>query len=231
MPVITPRVAARAIAAGRRATLAVPLALHVSARIAERDAAEFVYDPTQLANALRDLIDAIDPDGVPVCDSDVLLADCACAAELVTSTQLRASVEATRRLRASYGDRIALVAALPGPAAIASQTGTAYDAAADALLALGKELLGAGADVLVVHDGAHDETRAPGAPLTTLANVARFRQAAALSHATQRYGLPATVPLDLRAPAHVPGVAVTPAVLPRDTDIALLSDWVAVVRG
>jgi hypothetical protein len=59
-----------------------------------------------------------------------------------------------------------------------------------------------------------------------LANVARFHQAA-LSHPTPRYGLP----LGLHAPARVPGVAVTPVPLPRDTDIALLRDWVAVVRG
>ena len=93
--------------------------------------------------------------------------------------------------------------------------------------ALGKEFLAAGADVLVVQD----EDELPGAALTTLANVARFHQAAALSHGTERYGLTATVPVDLHAPAHVAGVAVTPGSLARDTDLSVLRDWVTAVRG
>jgi hypothetical protein len=221
----TPRAMAREIAAGRAAgTLAVPLALHVAARIAERDASEFVYDATQLANALRDLIDAIGPDGVPVCDPGVLLAGCRTAGDVVASGQLKAAVEATRRLRASFGDRIALAAVLPGPAALAV---LAEAAVADIVLALGKEFLAAGADVLLVQD----EVEAPGMSLATLANVARFHQAAALSHAVPRYGLPPTVPVDLHAPVSVRGVAVTPGSLPRDTDISVLCDWVASVRG
>lgn|SRR5271165_117004 len=219
------RALVRGVAAGQvPGAVAVPLALHVSARIAERDAEEFVYDPTELANALRDLIDAIDPDGVPVCDPGVLLADCRTAAGIITSQQLAAAVEATRRLRASSGDAIALVAVLPGPAAIARVTGAAD---ADAVLALGKEFLAAGADVLVIQD----EDELPGAALTTLANVARFHQAAALSHGTERYGLTATVPVGLHAPAHVVGVAVTPGSLARDTDLSVLRDWVTAARG
>jgi hypothetical protein len=221
------RALVRGVAAGQvPGTVAVPLALHVSARIAERDAEEFVYDPTQLANALRDLADAVDPDGVPVCDAGVLLADCQTVADIVASEQLTAAVEATRRLRTSFGDAIALVAVLPGPAAIARVAG-AGTASADAVLALGKEFLAAGADVLIVQD----EDELPGAALTTLANVARFHQAAALSHGTERYGLTATAPVDLHAPAHVAGVAVTPGSLARDTDLSVLRDWVTAVRG
>jgi len=241
--VTSPRAVARAIAAGLAAgrpagTLAVPLALHVSARIAERDAEDFAYDPTQLANALRDLIHAIDPDGVPVCDPDLLLAGCLTAGEIAASQQLTAAVEAARRLRASFGDRIALVAVLPGPATIAARTGAALvdgtqPGAADCLLTLGKEFLAAGADVIVVHDetGPPDRPGATRTALTTLANVARFHQAAALSHAVPRYGLPATVPVGLGEPAHVPGVVLTPGSLPRDTDISALRDWVTAVRG
>lgn len=224
----TRRAAARAVATGQTAgTVAVPLALHVSARIAERDAEEFVYDPTQLANALRDLIEAIDPDGVPVCDPAVLLAGCQSAGDVLISGQLTAAVEATRRLRASFGDDIALVAVLPGPAVIARCTTATQVAAADIVLALGREFLAAGTDMIVVDD----ETEAPGMPLTTLANVARFHQATALSHAVERYGLPATVPLELHAPVHARGVVLTSGPLARDTDIAVLRDWVAVVRG
>ena len=59
----------------------------------------------------------------------------------------------------------------------------------------------------------------------------RFHQAAALSHVVARYGLPATVQFDLHAPAHVPGIALTPGPLARDTDILVLRDWVTAVRG
>lgn len=224
-PLSSPRAAARAIAAGQATgTVALPLALHVAARIAERDPEDFLYDPTQLANALRDLIEAIDPDAVPVSDPHALLVGCRAAADLATSEHLKASVEAARRLRASFGDQIALAAILPGPAALAEVTGTAPG---DVPLALGKEFLAAGADVLIVQDA----TETPGVTLTTLANVARFHQALAMSHAVPRYGLPATVPVELSTPVGARGVVVTPATLPRDTDIALLSDWVAAVRG
>ena len=224
--VLAPRTIARRIAAGQGGgTLAVPLALHVSARIAERDPEEFVHNPTQLANALRDLIDAIHPDGVPVTDPGVLLSGCRTAADVVASSQLRAAVEATRRLRATFGDAIALVAVLPGPAAIASRVDAT--GAADAILAMAKELLAAGTDVLVVHD----EADAPETSLKTLANVARFHQAAALSHAVARYGLPATTAVDLNAPVRAHGVAVTRWSLARDTDLSVLRDWVVAVRG
>lgn len=226
----TPRAVARSLAAGQPGgTLAIPLALHVSARIAERDAEDFVYDATQLANALRDLIEAVGPDGVAVTDPAVLLAGCGTAESLLASDQLKVALEATRRLRASYGDAIALAAALPGPAAVAELAGppgTAV-AAADLVVALGREFLAAGVDVLIVED--HEEL--PGASLATLANIARFHQVLALSHPVQRYGLPAPAPLGLHSPACAAGVAVTAESLPRDTDIAVLRDWLAGVRG
>ncbi len=140
----TPRSAARALAAGQPgATLAIPRALHVSARIAERDAEDFVCDATQLANALRDLIEAVGPDGVPVTDAGVLLAGYAGTGSLLASEQLSAALEATGRLRASYGDAIVLAAVLPGPAVVATAAGAAGadGAAADAVLALGREFL------------------------------------------------------------------------------------------
>jgi hypothetical protein len=231
--VSTPRAVARALAAGQPGgTLAVPLALHVSARIAERDAEDFVYDATQLANALRDLIEAVGPDGVPVTDPAVLLAGCASAESILASDQLKVALEATRRLRAAYGDAVVLAAVLPGPATIAGLAGPAETAgagamAADVVVGLGREFLAAGADVLIVAD--HEEL--PGASLATLANVARFHQALALSHTAARYGLSPAASQDLRSPGHVPGVAVTPESLARDTDIVVLRDWVDAVRG
>ena len=229
----TPRAVARSLAAGQPGgTLAVPLALHVSARIAERDAEDFVYDATQLANALRDLVEAVGPDGVPVTDPAVLLAGCTSAESILASGQLKVALEATRRLRAAYGDAIALAAVLPGPATIAGLAGSAETArvsavAADVVIGLGREFLAAGVDVIIVQD--HEEL--PATSLATLANVARFHRALALSHTIARYGLPPTAPQDLHSPGHVPGVAVTPESLTRDTDIAVLRDWVAAVRA
>jgi len=83
------------------------------------------------------------------------------------------------------------------------------------------------ADVVIVAD--HEEL--PGTSLATLANVARFHQALALSHTAVRYGLPSAAAQDLHSPGHVAGVAVTPGSLARDTDIAVLRDWVDGVRG
>ena len=224
----TPRAVARGIAAGQAAgTLAVPLALHVSARIAERDADEFVYDATQLANALRDLVEAVDPDGVLVSDPAVLLTGCRDAEDVVGSEQLGVAVEATRRLRASFRDEVTLVAVLPGPSVLSALAGAggALDVA-DVVLALGKEFLGAGADVLLVQD----EVEAPGVSLGTLANVAHFHQAVALAHGAPRFGLAGTAVVGLDTPVGVRGVVVTPGALARDTDISVLCDWVAGVH-
>jgi len=95
------------------------------------------------------------------------------------------------------------------------------------LVGLGQEFLAAGADVIVVHD----EQEMPGVSLTTLSNVARFHQAVAVSHGAERYGLAATTVVDFDAPRAATGVVLTCAGLPRETDIALLGDWITAVRG
>jgi hypothetical protein len=222
----TPRAVSRGLASGHVGTLAVPLALHVSARIAERDPEDFLYDPTELANALRDLIEAVGPDGVPVSDPEVLLAGCRSASDVLASQQLGVALEAVRRLRAFYADAIALVAMLPGPAALAESLGADRAAVNLTLVGLGQEFLGAGADVIVVHD----EQEMPGVSLTTLSNVARFHQAIALSHGAERYGLATTTVEDFDSPRAATGVVLTRAWLPRDTDITRLSDWITAVR-
>ena len=223
----TPGAVARGLASGLAGTLAVPLALHVSARIAERDAEDFLYDPTQLANALRDLIEAVGPDGVPVSHPSVLMMGCRSASDVLGSQQLGVALEASRRLRTSYADAIALVAVLPGPSALSARLGAEAAAVNLTLVGLGQEFLAAGADVIVVDDDAE----MPGVSLTTLSNVARFHQAIALSHGASRYGLAAATAVDFESPRPATGVVVTRAWLPRDTDIARLSDWITAVRG
>lgn len=210
-----PRQRVQALAQGRPDAhgIAVPLAMQVAARIQERDWEAFTCDPTQLANGLRDLVDACAPDGIPVTMPDVLLE----AADPVGGLEPRTALEATRRLRSSMGDRVALVACLPGPAALPND--------GDDLLELGKAFLGAGANAIVVLEH-HGDTSA----LSTLANIARFHQAVALG-CCDRQGLPVVERVPLAEPRPATGLVLTTDTLPRDTDVSVLGDWVEAVRS
>lgn len=190
------------------------MALRLASRIQERDWDEFTCDPTQLANGLRDLVDACAPDGLVITSPEIMLEG---GPDLLASKQGRAAIEATRRLRASMGDRVALVAYLPGPNDVTD--------GADGLLAAAKEFLAAGLDVIVVGDSEGVEV-----PLGTLDNVARFHRALALS-ASDGYGLPVVERVPLSAPRPGVGVVLTDEQLPRETDIGDLEDWVSAVRG
>jgi len=206
------RVRALAQRQGDGRGIAVPLAHRLAARIQERDWEDFTCDPTQLANGLRDLADAVGPDGLAVCLPDVLLEG---GADVLASEQGAAAVEATRRLRASMGDRVALVACLPGPADV---TGSAHG-----VLAAAKEFLAAGADGIVV-------LGAPSGSLSTLANVARFHQAVALGDDAS-HGLPVVERRPLAQPSPAVGLVLTDVHLARGTDVSELEDWVTAVRG
>jgi hypothetical protein len=195
-------------------TVAVPLALPLAARIQERDWEAFTTDATQLANGLRDLVDACAPDGVPIITPEVLTSH---GPPDPTSAEVAAALEATRRLRATMGDRLALVAVLPGPGAFAG---------ADVFLELGKAFLGAGADALVLL-----EHHAEPAALSTLANVARFHQAVAFGCCAEQGGLPTVERVGLAEPRRGAGLVLTDEVLPRNTDVTVLQDWVVTVRG
>lgn len=210
-----PRQRVQALAQGRQdgRGIAVPLAMQVAARIQERDWEAFTCDPTQLANGLRDLVDACAPDGIPLTMPEVLLE----AADPVGGVEAQTALEATRRLRASMGDRVALVACLPGPAALPN-------GGVD-VLELGKAFLGAGADAIVVLEH-HGDTSA----LSTLANVARFHQAAALGCCAS-HGLPVVERVPLAEPRPATGMVLTADTLTRDTDVSVLEDWVEAVRG
>ena len=206
------RVRALAQRRGDGRGIAVPLAHRLAARIQERDWEDFTCDPTQLANGLRDLADAVAPDGLAVCLPDVLLEG---GADLLAAGQGMAAVEATRRLRASMGDRVALVACLPGPAAV--------EGGPDGVLAAAKEFLAAGADAIVVLGPA-------AGSLSTLANVARFHQAVAVGD-DPAHGLPLVERRTLDEPSPAVGLVVTDVHLARETDVGELEDWVLAVRG
>ena len=209
------------------AVIAVPLALQVAGRIQERDSEGFVRDPTQLANAIRDLVEAVEPDGVPVTSPDVLFSGCTGMGSMVTSEHLSAASEATRRLRSSLGDSIVLVAHLPGPLNLVSHFHTSELEAVEAVTAMGKSLVSAGVDAILISEDAE----ASGISLSTLANIARFHQALVLGLNKQCYGLPAPTVVPFVNPTIGRGLTVTDGQLPRSTDIGELRDWVFATQG
>lgn len=219
------RTVVRTILDGGGGTVAVPLALAPAARIAERDWAAFLTDPTQLANGLRDLIDAVNPDAVPLTSDDELLTEATSGAGS-QGPHLQAAQEAARRLRQSLGDRVALVGVLPGPARVAAATRHDVPAATEVVQALGERLLAAGADVLLIRDEGESD-----AALSTLANIARFHRALALAVGQPASGLPEVTRRPLQSPAPAAGVVVTDQQLPRDIDFTLLEDWLDGVHG
>jgi hypothetical protein len=151
---------------------------------------------------------------VPVITPHVLLEG---GADVIGSEQARAALEATRRLRSSMGERVALVACLPGP--------TALVGGGDTLLEATKAFLAAGVDAVVVLEG-HDEP----SDLGTLANVARFHRAVALG-CCAAHGLPTVERVPLAAPRVGVGLILTDEDLPREIDVTDLEDWVDAVRG
>lgn len=222
---MTGREAIRALGqGGGGVAVATPFALPSAARIQERDWEDFLEDPTQLANGLRDLHQAIAPGGLVVSDVDTLVEQA--DGGIVAGAHARAVVEAVGRLRASLGESVALVAAVPGAAQLVD-AGVADGVAA--VQELGKELFGAGVDVvLVVDEGA------PDAGLSTLANIARFHQgivAATGDPAAVTAPLVPVSEIPLDEPAEGEGLVVTPGTVPRDTDITVLEDWVEEVAG
>ena len=219
------RAVVRTILEGGEGTVAVPLALAPAARIAERDWEGFLTDPTQLANGLRDLIDAVNPDAVPLTSDDRLLTETTAVAGS-PGPHLQAAQEAARRLRQTLGDRVALVGVLPGPARVAAATHHDLPAAAELVQTMGESLLAAGADVLLIRDEGESD-----AVLSTLANIARFHRALALAVGQPTHGLPEVTRVPLQAPSPATGVVVTDQQLPRALDFTLLEDWLDGVHG
>ncbi len=218
------RALVRTLRGGGEGTLAVPLALAPAARIQERDWEDFLEDPTQLANGIRDLVDAAAPAGVPVSHDHVLLEQALATGSLVSGPHATAAVESARRLRQSFGDRLALLAVMPGPACLSERTGIDGARAGEWLLELGKLFLTAGVDVLLVRDdGVHEVA------LGTLANVARFHQALAVSAGQASGGLPVAATVPLAHPFHASGVVVTDEHIARDVDFTVIEDWIEVV--
>jgi hypothetical protein len=202
----TARAKAQAIASrrGGQHTLAVPLAPRLAARIAERPWDVFLTDPTQLANGLGDLLDAVRPDGIAVTTPGMAAVD----------GHRAAAVEATARLRTVAGDSAVLVAVL--------------DATDPEVLDVVKEFLAAGIDGIVL-DGTAGGV--PADTARTLGNVTRFHRAMAHGIGAGASGLPGAEVVALDAPVAKTGLVLTDGECPQDTDIPAVADWVAAVRG
>jgi len=219
------RVRALATGGGDDGGIAVPLALGPAARIQERDWEDFTQNPTQLANGLRDLYQAVGPDGLAVTSSALLLEQA--VGGLASAPHATAAVEAVRRLRTSLGDQVALVACLPGPASLTSVIGLAADAALAEVMTIGKDFLAAGADVLLLFDG--DADASPG--LATLGNIARFHQAVVAMAGPARSPFVGAHQSSLFQPKSTDGLVITDTELDRGIDITNLEEWVTAVRA
>lgn len=226
-----PRARAQALAAGRggQHTLAVPLALRLAARIQERPLDDFFEDPTQLANGLRDFLDAVRPDGLVVTDGEALRDEVANmpVERLRDGMRIGTALEAAGRLRETVGDSAVLVAVLPGPATIAESRDKGE--AGEVVQTLAQEFVGVGVDIILFTESEGTNLADFEAPLRTSANVARFhRGLTCLRGATLPFLTSPTV-LPVTEPRPASGLVITDTDLPPDTDVTLVQDWVALV--
>lgn len=201
---------------------------------------EFLTDPTQRANALLELFEAVEADGI-VCAlaDDAERRSLAAAgydlARMVAQERVAASLEAARRLRATVGDRAVLVAGLTGPATLAGQSGAAKPEdlakAGQAIAGLARKFCEAGAGIILVFEQAAPlDLQAWRACLQTLSNIVRFFQG--LSFIVGCDGplpRPALVPLGSVQP-RPSGVVITPGEVPPTTSIEELRLWVRSLR-
>ena len=225
-PGSSPRARVRLLARSGRASPGIfaPLVLVQAAEIEALPVTEFLTDPTKLAKGLTALHQALDTDAVVTAGADALLAEAAgaevdwsryppavaghpaaasggslpagAAEAAAAHPRVEAAVEATARLAATLPEP-ALVAALTGPATLASQLGGEWFGAAAAeggaevdrffeevgtiALAVTKRFLEAGANLIVLVEAAAPPEASWAAwrsAVTPLANVTRFHQAA-----------------------------------------------------
>ena len=238
IPAVTAaRKRAQAIAQGRGrgARVVIPLAFEVAARIAARPSSEFRSDPTQLTNALVELQQVINADGVVVALAQGMEQASAAACVLdvdamSTRGPLGASLEACRRLRATFADNAALLAGVTGPATLALEFATSLDTSAAAFTAVVKQFCAAGADVVLVFDEVGSDHEAWQDSLRTAANIARFHQVSLLLWTGAALPAPHKLALDA-VDASGLGIVTTAAFVAADADLEVLRRWVATVRG
>jgi hypothetical protein len=214
-----PSLAALATPGG--AGVAAPLALRPAARIQERDWEEFLRNPTQLANACRDLVDAIAPN-VVIVTSPAVLTEEAVGGPVSTAPHYAAALEAVGRLTESLAHRAAVGVCIPGPSVLVAAGGRTPEQAVAEVTEAGRAALHVGAQVVLIDE----PDPVDGASLATLDNIARFHQAYVVVVGEAWGGAlgSSIVPLGDRTKGS--GLIVTPGELGGVVDISELADWV-----
>jgi len=212
----------------------VPLALATAAQISARPLDEFFTDPTQLANGLLELQRAIGSEAIVVALGDGFERASGNQLDLAALDQpgsrLHTALEATRRLRATVGDSVALLAGLSGPARLSQDFGVDMAAAGSAFGAIVKAFCEAGADLILCLD------EAPATDLDlwqdalkTTGNIARFHRALPLFRGSDGpFPAPQRVALDTPEPVSA-GIVTTAEPVAADASIEALRHWVASV--
>jgi hypothetical protein len=227
---------AKALSKGREGRLVIPLAFEVAAQISARPLDEFRSDPTQLTNGLVELHKAIESDGIV----------CALAAEmeLLSSRDKRldlgyirnhgpvsASLEACKRLRQTFGDQVALLAATTGPQLLARHFNASDTDCGTFFSQLIKLFCEAGVDVLMVMEAENFvQTSTWIESITTARNIASFHQVSLLSWSKSILMSPLKLSLDSPSLSGS-GFITTDSIIPINEDIGVLSSFVMGCRG
>ena len=146
--------------------------------------------------------------------------------------EVAAALEATRRLRATLGDGVALMAGLSGPAQLAQDFGRDVAHAGVVFAGLVKEFCVAGADIVLCLEA---PTLQPAAAwleaLNTAGNIARFHRALPCLWGVAG-PFPAPVAIELNAPVAVAtGLITTAAEVPANASIETLRAWVSILAS
>ena len=232
------RARAHAIAGGRGGNirLVVPFAFEVAARISARPLDEFFTNPTQLANGLSELHQAIAADGILCADARGMeLASAGTTGldieHIINNGRVGASLEACCRLRITLDNEGILLAAVTGPATLEKQFAVSGDTAVEAFVEIVRHFCEAGADgIITVEQETPADNECWEDGLITARNIAVFYRAMIYLWDTEG-PLPVPVRTQLALPKNSgTGLIMTQEMVPADYDIEALRQWVVESR-
>jgi len=225
----------KSITRGRAGRVIVPLAFEVAAQISARPLDEFRADPTQLTNGLCELQKAINADGIICALGDEMEFQSAANSELDFNHirnhgSVCASLLACTRLRQMFGDEVALVAGLTGPNSLSRQFNASEADCGLFFTQLVTAFCEAGGDILMIMEPENfiiDAAWKDG--VITARNVANFHQVLLMSW--NESFLPTPVKQSVLLPSkNGSGIITTDSILPHDSDISTLAQFVVGCR-